>query len=135
MPSKKSGGARQVIAKHLERDAKRPPGYANRSRASFRRAIRGKHGVEMAMAAAEWVINAAGSDLGPPPEQMREQVIRAAQVLGKLADPKRQLDERDAAIRAMAQDIEELEARVKGGGDAAQVDPADPIGGRAAAQH
>lgn len=120
MPSRKSGGARQVAAKHLERDAKRPEGWAERSRDGFKRAVRGKRGLALSLSALEWAVVAAGNDPGPPPETTREQVIRAAQALAKAADPAKLLEELAGELRDAHRVIEQLRGR-----RGAQVDPGD----------
>lgn len=113
MPSKKSGGARAVEAKHRARDARRPKGWATRQRKAYRQALAGKEGLERVIAAAQWAMDWAAQDPGMPPEYIREQVIRAAQGLAKVIDPQRELASRDADLRAAAQLIESLEAKLR----------------------
>lgn len=120
MPSRKSGGARQVAAKHLERDAKRPEGWAENARTAFKRAIRGKQGLQLSLAALEWAVKYAGNDPGPPPETTREQVIRASQALAKAADPAKLLEELAGELRDAHRVIEQLRGR-----RGSQVDPGD----------
>lgn len=72
-------------------------------------------------------------EVGPQAAMNLERTSRIAASLVKAADPKRQLDEKDAALRKAAEDIAELEARVTG--DALQVRPPNHGGSRAAPQH
>lgn len=125
MPSRKSGGSRAVDAKHLERDAKRPENFPQLQRRDFAKVTRGKRGIELAMAVADHAARWAGKDPGMPPEQAREQQIRAAQTLGKLSDP-------EAKIRELTVMVSRLTAalkRVKDGSDALPVPSGGDSGG------
>lgn len=89
MPSDKSGGARAVEKKHEEREARR-------RRGRFDEKAWRKRYEALPMPAAledrfEWAANVAAlaiaeaaADPGPPPEQRREQIVRAVAQLAKV---------------------------------------------------
>lgn len=106
MPSKKSGGARQTEQVRLEREAKRPRGWAASQRRAFTRATKGLHGIALAVAAAEHALEWSGKDPGLPPEQAREQQIRGSQTLGKLSQPEETIRDQAALIDRLTAALE-----------------------------
>src|SRR6185295_7773122 len=120
MPSRKSGGARQVEAKHRERDARRPRGWWSRWQRKYRASIAGKVGLDRDLAALEWAMDCAVADPGIPPEHAREQVIRAAPARGKLIDAKKLIEELMGDLREAHRTIQQLRGR-----RGPQVDPGD----------
>lgn len=135
MPSKRSGGARAVEKKHLERNAKRPEGYNERSIAAYRRLRRAPKtaagAVDEAVAFLRLTMREASTDPGLPPEQRREQVARIAAQLVKAADPKRLVDDLGAELREAYNVIVGL----KESRGAAQEPARDPEGPPLPAQH
>lgn len=101
-----SGGARETERRRRERDANRPRGWAARQRRAFGAAIRGKSGIELALAIAEHAARWAGKDPGLPPEYLRQQQIAAAQTLGKIANPEKIIREQAVLIDDLTRVIE-----------------------------
>ncbi len=137
MPSKKSGGKRAVEKKHRDRDAERKRAAAGGDYravevAGFRAARRrGKKPVDVldeAIAHLREAMHQAAEDVALPPEQKREQISRIAEKLGKLADPKKIIEELGAELREAHEVIQGLK-------NAAQEPPRDPQGAEAASSH
>lgn len=132
---RESGGKRAVEAKHRERDAKRPEGYAESETERYARFFvkwRKKKRtptvrLERNQALLEMIAERALLDPGVPIEQRREQAIRACQTEIKALDPLKIIAELGEDLRQAHADIESLKEQ-----HAAQVSPGDPGGPEAA---
>lgn len=93
--------------------ATRSPDFAVKQRAAFVKAIRGKHGLQLAAAVAEWAAQWCGKDDGTDPAQNRQQAIGAAQALAKVVDPQRVIEEQAQLLAEADRRIAQLEALLR----------------------
>ena len=137
MTKRKSGGARAVEAKHRQREAERArealgDDYRSDEVSGFQAARReGNKPVDVldeAIAHLREALRQAGDDMAIPPEQKREQIGRLAEKLGKLAEPKKIIEELGAELREAHEVIQGLK-------HAAQEPARNPQGSEAASQH
>jgi hypothetical protein len=127
---KRLSGAQQnkIKIERLQNAPERPPGWDQKQRAAYRRAIRGKTGVERDIAALQWVADWAVLDPGVDPRDARQQVIAAAQARAKAADPAAKLAEAMSTIQAQADRIAELEGLLRGRSSQSRRDPREGEG-------
>ena len=98
MPSKKPSRQRERERRERERNAQRPLRFIEREAAAFKRLLarlkrEDASPLDRSIAMLDFAASRAGVDPGMPPEYRRQQIAQFASQLGKLADPKKQLDE------------------------------------------
>jgi predicted trehalose synthase len=137
MTKRASGGKRAVEKKHALREAERlraagGTNHRDLEVAGFRAArSEGDAPVDVlgeAIAHLREALRQAGDDTAMPPEQKREQISRIAEKLGKLAEPKKIIEELGAELREAHEVIQGLK-------NAAQEPPRDSQGAPSASQH
>ncbi len=122
-PKRASGGARRkakLIAQQVAAGL-RAPDYAAATVKAHAVIGPGIHDLDLAVLRAREALEEAQQDEAMDPAQRREQVGRLAAILGKLADPKKLLEQMGAELREAYGVIESLRRS-----NAAQVTPGDP---------